>query len=182
MTLVVNASSDVDHMADVADKMGRRARHGVYRGHVSTPGARDYFESCRRYDRRTGTFLIFTRDAGHHTSGWWKNPDYEHCLHLSLSFFDAETGAPRDRDVKLSAAWVRAFFGDWRRLVWAEPPYSDRGLARDVWHYRVFTTPTYREPILPRGEVYSTELTERGWLSYSDLRYEKEQWPMGGQD
>jgi len=51
----------------------------------------------------------------------------------------------------------------------AVPPYSSGGKANEVWHYRVFTNPA-GEPILPRGEVYSREFTEKGWLSFSDLQ------------
>jgi len=122
--------------------------------------------------------LIFTRDFGHHTSGWWKNPDYEHCLHLSLGFIDRAVNRNLPRDECLSSEWCRLFFGDLVRFIWAEPPYTAIGKAIDIWHYRVFTAPDYELPVLPRGEVYSREMTERGWLSYSDLKYERWQAPI----
>jgi len=119
----------------------------------------------------TGTQAILTRDTGYHTSGWWKNPDYERCIHLSLCFRDIETGEPKEKDKKLTAQWIDAIFGDNNRLLWCEPPYSEIGKKRDVWHYRLFCADEgFRHPILPRGEVYSKEFTESGWLSYSDVQ------------
>jgi hypothetical protein len=32
------------------------------------------------------SFTAFPLDIGAHTSGWWKNPDYEACWHLSISY------------------------------------------------------------------------------------------------
>ena len=141
-------------------------------GNMARPTVWDeaYRNRCRAFHLPTGTLAIFTRDTGHHSSGWWKNPDYERCLHLSLSFYGAE-GQPCGRDKALSDEWVTALFGATSNLVWSEPPVSEHGKRFDVWHYRVFyADPGYRVPILPRGEVYSKEFTEAGWLSYSELK------------
>jgi hypothetical protein len=118
--------------------------------------------------RGTGIRIIFTRDEGHHTSGWFKNPDYERCFHLSTSFFnyDARELAPQSR--KESLRWVRLFYGDDARYAWAEPPASPLGKRHDAWHYRVFCDAGW-QPIKPRGEVYSLEFTELGWKSFSEL-------------
>jgi hypothetical protein len=143
------------------------------------------------------TRVMFTRDVGHHTSGWLKNPDYERCYHLSLSAAGPlpEQGSERrivtpggagqlvgldlkplvglpvqaselDRD--LEEAWVDAFYGEAARYVWRESAKSDIGRRKAVWHYRVFCDETWT-PIVPRGEVYSTEFTELGWQSWSEL-------------
>lgn len=122
----------------------------------------------RELSRDFAVMVIFTRDVGHHTSGWWKNPDYERAYHLSLSFLDAETGEPADQQKQLGERIARAFFGDNVSKLWIEPPYSDEGHVRDVYHYRLFCDEGW-QPIVPRGEVYSRELTERGWKSWSDL-------------
>jgi hypothetical protein len=158
--------------AGVAGDMRARAMRGLYDGTEATAGLLDY---CRGWHPSTGTLLLFTRDVGHHTGGWWKNPDYERCWHLSLSlsFFDPETRERAPQDKKLAAEWLTAFYGDDRRKLWCEPPYSEQGKAADVWHYRLFCDQYWR-PIVPRGEVYSRELTEAGWKSYSDLRWEEE--------
>lgn len=157
-------------MAGVATQMKRVARTGFYNGVMSTCD-RPYFERCRAFHLATGTLLIFTRDIGMHSSGWWKNPDYERCWHLSISCHDPITmeSAPQDR--KLAGRWIEAFYGDDKRYVWAEPPYSPDGKQHDVWHYRVFCDPAW-QPIMPRGEVYTREFTERGWKSFSDLQDE----------
>lgn len=110
----------------------------------------------------------FTRDVGHHSGGWWKNPDYERCFHLSMSALDPETMGSLPRDRKSFLRMARAFFGDDIKYSWVEPPYSVAGKSADVWHYRVFCDEAWGA-IKPRGEVYSKELTESGWKSFSDL-------------
>jgi hypothetical protein len=135
-----------------------------------SPAAQRHIERCTHYHRPTETLLIFTRDAGHHSSGWWKNPDYERCLHLSVSFVGTEGGRvyllPFDR--RMAGKWAEAFFGTAARLCWIEPPYSRAGKVRGVHHYRLFCDPGW-QPILPRGEVYSRAHTPAGWLSFSEL-------------
>ena len=150
----------------------RQASQGINTG-TAAHGNLIYLSNCTAAHYPTGTQLILTRDIGHHTSGWWKNPDYERCLHLSLCFRDPETGEPREKDREVTDEWLTAVFGETRRLAWSEPPYTAEGKKRDVWHYRVFYADAcFTVPILPRGEVYSKEFTERGWLSYSDLQAE----------
>lgn len=122
----------------------------------------------KELSRETIVRVIFTRDCGYHSGGWWKNPDYERCLHLSLSFLDAETGSKMEQQKNLAAKVARAFFGDHVDKLWIEPPYSEEGRARSVFHYRLFCDPAW-EPILPRGEVYSTHFTEIGWKSFSEI-------------
>lgn len=116
--------------------------------------------------------MIFTRDTGMHASGWFKNPDYERCWHLSLSFREPDgsknAGARLPYDERAGAEWVKAFFDDWTRYVWMESPFSDEGKACDVWHHRVFCDPAW-QPLILRGEVYSREFTEKGWLSWSEI-------------
>ncbi len=151
----------------VAEEQIRIARSGTWQG----KGMTRYFERCRAYHEPTGTLMLLSRDEGHHTSGWWKNPEYDRCLHLSLSFRDPTNQQPAPRDKKLTEEWIKLVFGDDRSKLWCEPPYSPEGQAIDVWHYRLFMTPTWK-PIIPRGEVYSRELTEAGWKSYSAVRAE----------
>ena len=38
----------------------------------------------------------------------------------------------------------------------------------EVYHYRLFCDEGW-QPIMPRGEVYSTQFTELGWKSFSEL-------------
>lgn len=117
------------------------------------------------------TVLVFTRDTGHHSSGWWRNPEYERCYHLSLSFRDpARVGVPGPRDVREAREWVRAFYGPHVDKVWCESPYSSEGKSADVWHYRVFADEHW-SPIVPRREVYS-HLAGRGWRSFTELQAE----------
>jgi hypothetical protein len=122
-------------------------------------------------DLPDGARVMFTRDVGHHTCGWFKNPDYERCWHLSISYRDPDGLRSRDHDHKESRAWCLAFFGESARLIWTESPKYGVGKQFGVWHYRVFAD-AHWNPILPRGEVYSRELTEEGWKSWSELQAE----------
>jgi len=155
--------------ASVAREMRRVARTSRSYNGLATPENRRLMSACTAKHAATGTLLIFTRDTGMHSGGWWKNPDYERCWHLSVSFHDPATGEDAPKDVRLTDEWLEAFYGDDCRYVWAEPPFSPEGKRADVWHYRVFCDPAW-SPILPRGEVYTKDFTERGWMSFSELK------------
>lgn len=94
-------------------------------------------------------------------SGWWKNPEYERCYHLSIDY-------PGGMIFKKTEWLLNALFGSNRKLMWCEPPYSEHGKKLGVYHYRLFCDEEWK-PIMPRGEVYSTQFTERGWKSFSEL-------------
>lgn len=156
----------IDGVARAMRLEGARHRYSV----TMTPGNQLAIDRCTADHLGTGTRLIFTWDEGMHSSGWWKNPDYERCWHLSLSFREPETGTTLPKDAKLTEKWLDAFYGENCRYLWAEPPYSESGKQVEVWHYRIFCDPSWT-PIVPRGEVYSREFTEAGWLSFSDMRH-----------
>jgi hypothetical protein len=158
------------HMAQVAKSLRRRAWMGVFNGR---PEGQRYVTFCRRICAETGSVVIFTRDTGHHTSGWMKNPDFERCYHLSLSPKPSEIVLPgvepiAELDAKTRNAWVRAFFGDDARYTWLESAKSEHGIRRGVEHFRLFCDAGWK-PILPRGDVYSTAFTELGWRSASQV-------------
>src|SRR4051794_11515663 len=150
------------HLRQVATRMRLVADlAGPYDGR-QTPTNSALIARCRQIDFATGTILICTRDVGHHSSGWLKNPDFEQCEHLSLSFFDPPTQLARPFDRDLAAQWATAFFGDTLRLAWVESPKTPEGELVGVQHWRVFCGPGW-VPLLPRGEMYSTRYTEIGW-------------------
>lgn len=122
---------------------------------------------CRALSYLTGTVLLYSRDCGMHSSGWFKNPDYERCYHLSISGFDPISRERRIVTRREAEHWARAFFETNAVLTWCEPAATQRGRALGVVHYRLFCDVNW-QPIHPRGEVYSTEFTERGWRSWSD--------------
>lgn len=158
-------------MEQFAIKMIRHAKRGVFDGQTWSP----YFLKANRTHVATGTRALLTRETGYHASGWFKNPDYERCWHLSLSFWDTsdlEHLKPRPFDEALSDLWVQVFFRDKARYLWIE---TDDGRGKsiqsvEVRHYRVFCDPAW-QAILPRGEVYTRDFTEKGWLSFSDKIY-----------
>ena len=68
--------------SDIFPRIAKVAKNGTFDGMEMT----DYFENCRWFVERYDCIIILTRDVGYHSSGWWKNPDYERCYHLSISF------------------------------------------------------------------------------------------------
>jgi len=151
-------------------RMKDAANTGTYSGQVGLPAEKRYFNRCKHYCQNTAALLVFTRDVGMHSCGWWKNPDYDRCWHLSISFQVAERGQihllPQDK--KTAQRWCEAIFRDDCRWLWIEPPFSEAGHAMDVWHYRLFCDPGW-QPIKPRGEVYSRDWTPADWKSWSDV-------------
>lgn len=137
------------------------AMKGYFDGQVMSP----YFQDCTWWIEQHQCQIIFTRDIGHHSSGWWKNPDYERCWHLSISF-------PGGKNKNALAKIIDGLFGADKKMIWIEPPYSEQGKRKEVWHYRLFCDANW-QPIIPRGEVYSKEFTEKGWKSYSEVQSEK---------
>ena len=161
-----------EHFERIANELRRRAKHGLFDGR-GTPEAQRYIRHCRVLDQVTQACLIFTRDSGHHTSGWLKNPDYERCWHLSTSPLPSALILPGhlqrgEPDAATTRRWVEAFFGDDQRYLWAESPKTPEGKARGVWHWRLFCDERW-QPILPRKEVYSLDFTELGWRSASQV-------------
>lgn len=148
-----------------ADMMKKKAMSGCNTGE-RTIYNQIYFAECRWWLAKFECLAILTRDTGYHTGGWWKNPDYERCWHLSLSF----PGGRNKQDIEKI---LDAVFGEDKKKLWVEPPYSKTGKSLDVWHYRLFYDEQW-DPIKPRGEVYSRELTKAGWKSYSELVGERE--------
>jgi hypothetical protein len=149
---------------------------GFYKGRADEEGMGAVMR-CRSIFRHhggdLGAVVLFTRDIWYHNCGWWKNPDYERCEHLSLSFFDWRTRESAPHDHKRAAAWCTAFWDHYKRLLWVEPPTYEHGKAHDVHHYRLFMHEDWKTPLLPRGEVYTREFTEAGWKSFSELHGEE---------
>lgn len=71
------------------------------------------------------------------------------------------------KDKKALSEILKLLFNSYQHLLWVEPPYSDEGKKMEVWHYRLFCDEHW-QPIKPRGEVYNTQFTERGWKSFSE--------------
>jgi len=166
------------------------AKMGFSDGYASAATAA-YIRLCSHFHGHTGSLILFSRDQYHHSSGWMKNPDFERCWHLSLSFREPFPTWPVDRlsspqtlaqlgaviplvsfDWKLARKWVDLILGDDAKLSWVETAKSPQGKELSVMHWRVFTDPGW-SAIKPRGEVYSKELTNAGWRSWSDLNIER---------
>lgn len=112
-------------------------------------------------------------DYHYHGSGWFKNSDFEQCLHVSVSHVDRghqevrhippdlgggvavgpKLETPTDAEVW---AWARAFFGDDARMAWVEPAASvlDPYRMPNIVHLRLYYDQSMR-PFMPSGEVYT---------------------------
>lgn len=158
--------------AATCTSLKNKAKMGVFDGTSKTI---KYLNYCSVTHTFSSTNLAYTRDIGYHSGGMFKNPDYERCYHLSLSFFDPETKEPDSKNSDLTDEWLSLFFGNHKNLLWAEPPKSDRGKKLDVWHYRLFVHSDWNTPLLPKGEVYSKRDTPVDWKSWSELQAEKKE-------
>lgn len=115
--------------------------------------------------------MMLTRDAGMHSEGWFKNPEYDRCFHCSLSYYHLDK-TPADQQRDISRELTALLFGENQRLLWIEGPFSKMGKKLDVYHYRLMCDANW-QPIQPRKEVYSTEFTEKGWRSFSEIHGRK---------
>lgn len=159
-----NAMRQLDQytfLHDACDWILTTSRQGCWDGRTVT----NYFQDCSWQLHAQQCTIIFTRETGYHSSGWWKNPEYERCYHLSIGF-------PGGKSKKTLEKILGHLFGKHTDWLWIEPPYSPEGKSKDIWHYRLFCDTNW-QPIKPRGEVYSTQFTERGWRSFSELHSKK---------
>jgi hypothetical protein len=157
-------------MRRIADTMTAFAKTWEFNGQ-NTESNMQWIILSSRIHHESGSKIIFTRDVDHHLSGWFRNPDYERCWHLSLSPIQPwliVPGRTIELDREITKMWCKAFFGPHLHLIWAEGPKSKIGKQAGVWHWRVFADTNW-EPIKPRGEVYSSRWTERGWKSASEI-------------
>lgn len=147
-----------------------RAKRGTYDGRVDDRNMQLMRQCAHLYaiSPEASARMIYTRDVGHHTSGWFKNPDYERCRHLSISFCVNPTDAPLPFDYKSAEKIARAFFESDISKIWIEPPYSPEGKRAGVHHYRLFCDKGWT-PIVPRGEVYDRRDTPADWKSFSEI-------------
>jgi hypothetical protein len=142
---------------DMFDRMIKTAKSSIWDGTKFTP----YFEACRFWSQKYECSMIFMRESGYHSGGWWKNPEYERCYHLSISF---PSGVNANKLNKI----IDGLFGHSKKMIWIEPPYSNEGKSHGIWHYRLFCDENWKA-IVPKGEVYSTDFTPKGWKSFSEV-------------
>ena len=145
--------------------MEAQAAKGIYNGRMEETG--EYLMCCRWFLKKFGALCIYTHDLGMHDCGWWKNPDYNECMHLSLSFRSLLLSERLPKDNKHTKHIIQLIFREDKKFLWCESPASIGGKRSDVWHYRMFIK--NGKPIMPRSEVYSKKFTEIGWKSFSEL-------------
>jgi hypothetical protein len=116
---------------------------------------------------RHSAVVILTRD-NMVTLGWWKNIEFAHCLHLSISFRDLATLESAEWNARSASEIVKAVFHGAARLTWWEPAYSDHGKRRGVQHWRLFYAADWQTPIHPQGEPHTLNVPAgwSGWTEY----------------
>jgi len=154
---------------NAAKIMVEQAMSGTWNGRALT----EYFKKCCFFYVPDCAEIILTRDIGYHTGGWWKNPDYERCFHMSMSFKDPIYFEPKPHDEKVAGEWLELLFAGAKSFVWVEPASSQEARRLDVRHYRLFVDEK-GQPILPRDEVYTRHFTERHWKSFSEVMAKEE--------
>lgn len=113
--------------------------------------------------------ILLTFDKGPHSSGWWRNSEYNQCWHVSIVGIRPPESrllvnqTPKFEEVPQAErrAWCRVIFGDEDvKKAWNEPPasaldaYRDAPASSSTWHTRVFVDRDGHS-IIPQGEVYS---------------------------
>ena len=83
--------------------------------------------------------------------------DPEHYGHMRL---------PTSADLDQVDQWIETFFGTQRRQLLCEPPVREKGIAADVWHYRLLVGPDWLPAKVTR-DIPESEFAEAGWISYS---------------
>ena len=73
-------------------------------------------------DRELRVSVIVSDDQGTHASGWWRNSEYDRCLHLSVVGMDARQTAYEDLPEADRRAIAAVVFGDDLTKTWTEPP------------------------------------------------------------
>lgn len=149
----INSKSDTE----IFSRIKKVAQRGIFDGQNHD---NPYLLDCRWFIEKYGCTVVFTKDEGMHSCGWWKNPDYERCYHLSISF---PSGKSKSNLQKV----LSGLFGNYTKWLWEESPYSEQGKQNEVWHYRLFCDANWN-PIMPRKEVYSTDFTPNNWKSFSE--------------
>lgn len=158
----------------VAKELRRRAEGWEFKGDA-TRGAKHFMRDCRGAHLPTGTMLTFARDVGHFSHGGFRSPVSERCFHLSLAFVDVakkEALAP----MNLIEDWVRAFFTNELRSVWAETPSFKRGGDMVFWHFRVFCDHDWF-PIAVEPKEMIKDFRSRGWIRFSEIDFSRGETP-----
>lgn len=164
---------DVQHRDLVLAKrmMGQAARGWFTGDRQSLSKFRAMEDVIARTEPSLQIRLQITKDKQHHSSGWWRNAEYEYCWHLSMSAWDRAgalyTFGPRDdlrEDLPKEEEryWAHAFFPNDFDKLWHEPGGGDpetplveaRRRAAHLSHLRLFLDPITMEPFIPKGEVY----------------------------
>lgn len=163
---------------NLARQIRARARRGWFLGTQETAAMWIIRHTVRGVtEPDLAVSIAFSRDRGHHSSGWWRNAEYEYCWHLSLAA-KAYDKTLTQRQWRAAAFehfphdelryWSQAFFGDDLKMAWLEPGGTDPNLTPEarrihatMWHVRVFMEPRLLdargEPFracMPKGEVY----------------------------
>lgn len=159
----------------VIARMRRRAFAHPWPGDTPILDRRHVLDTTAITEPGRPTRVMVTFDVGYHASCWFKNADYEQCLHVSVShprpdvveqkvdklglmrprgalYPGMRLETPSDEEAR---AWGRAFFEEHAPKAWVEPAASvlDPYRMPNVVHLRLYYDGQMR-PFIPEGEVY----------------------------
>lgn len=160
----------------VIARMRRYAFAHPWRGNVPLLDRRHVLDTDAITEPGRPTRVLVSFDYGYHASGWFKNSDYEQCLHVSVShprtdrplvpkvdkvgqlgpagtsYAGLDLDAPSDSELR---AWGVAFFAECAPMSWLEPPCSPLDPYRQpgVGHLRLYYD-RQGLPFMPEGEPY----------------------------
>lgn len=120
------------------------------------------------YLKRHRAVVILSRDNMVHL-GWWKNIEYQNCLHLSISFREWGTWNRLDWSDRDEKKILDAVFGIAKSFTWWEPAYTPEGKNLGVQHWRLFYAPDWITPIHPKGEPHTLNVPA-GWTAWTDAQ------------
>jgi len=143
--------------------------------HSSQPGIR-YISFNRGFHDKTQALLLYSREVWMPlTIGDKVIQDQTRWRHFSISFHNTDilkdpehyghARLPSRDDRVLVDRWIEAFFGNQRRLLLCEPPFTERGRQFDVWHYRLLVGENWLPAKVTR-EIPESEFEAAGWISY----------------
>jgi hypothetical protein len=110
--------------------------------------------AARWYIENAHAMAILSRD-NMVKLGFWKNFEFENCVHLSVSFRAPGTFEPLGWNERVARQIAGAVFGRDVRKTWWEPAYTEGGKTLSVGHFRLFYDPMWASSIVPKGEPYS---------------------------
>jgi hypothetical protein len=173
----VNKPGELPVDEQVIRTMVRRAFNNPWKGNQPLLDKRHVLDTTAILEPGRPTRILCTFDYNYHGSGWFKNSEFEQCLHVSVSHPHWDRSRVHvDKTGQLGAGagaryagydletpteeecweWGKAFFGEHAPKAWIEPAASVLDLYRspNIVHLRLYYD-EHLEPFMPTAEPYA---------------------------